>query len=507
MQIRAPILTVVFLFIAGILTGRYLLTSPSFISFLYFLEIFLLTTSLISYFSGKIRFTTLLLLIAIFLWGILHFCLFYFPSPTDIVKYAPSEVPLTIIGKVISFPLLREGNKKRATFIMQALWIEKETKERVDGKVWVTSFFPYINYRFGDIVKIRGKLRIPRKAQKENDFDWQKYLSYQGVWTEITTGKVKVLERSKGNPLIQLAFSSRNWIIRKIDGILPSFHSSILKAILLGDRQKLPPEVLSKFRTTGTAHVLVVSGLHVGLVLFIFLVLFRILGCSLKLASGLALPVIVFYSFITGLRTPILRATLMVSIGITAYLLDRKVNPIVILSLACFIILLLNPLSIFTVSFQLSFLAVGGIIYLTPFFEEKLRFLSFFWLKKSLSASSAAQISLLPLMAFYFGQLPLVGILANLIVIPLIALIIALGFFSLTLATFTLQGARIIGNTNWLTIQGLLEVINFLSFSWAPEVALWLSPKVKPFPVWILYIYYSLLLLLPWKRHFSVRPF
>ena len=502
MQVRAPILIVTLFFVAGILTGKYLINSPSFLLFLYLLEIFLLVTSLIFYFSGKIKLTSLLLLVAIFLCGTLHFCLCYFPSPSDIVKYAPSEDPLRITGKVISSPRLREGNKRRITFIMQVLRVEGK---KVNGKVWVTSFYPHADYEFGDIVKIEGKLRLPRNVQKENDFNWQRYLSYQGIWTEITTGRVEILERGKVNLLFKLAFSSKRWIIRKTNKILPRLHSSILRAILLGDRQELSPEILSKFRTTGTAHVLVVSGLHVGLVLGIFLVFFRILGCSLKLGFALALPVIIFYSFITGLRTPILRATLMAGIGIIALLLDRKVNPIVILSLSCFIVLILNPLSIFTVSFQLSFLAVGGIIYLTPFLEEKLSFLSFSWLKKSLSVSLAAQLSLLPLLAFYFGQLPLVGIIANLVVVPLITLVIALGMLSLALASFTLEGARIISNTNWLAIQGLLEVVNFLSFSWNPGVAFWLSPEVKPFPVWILHFYYSLLFLLPWKKHFSPR--
>jgi len=488
----------------GIVAGRYLFSSPSFLPLLYFIEITILILAFLAYFFRKIRMTTLLILTAVFLWGILHFCIHYFPSPGDIAKYAPSPNPVKITGKIINSPRLREGRRKRITFMMQALWIEKETREKAQGKVWVTSFFPYRSYGYGDIVRVKGKLRIPRKAQKEGDFDWQRYLSYQGVWTEVNTGKVEVLEKGRGNFLIQLAFSSRNWMRRKIDEILPPLHSFILKGILLGDREELPPEVLRNFRTTGTAHVLVVSGLHVGLVLFIFLVLFRIFCLSSKVVFCLALPVITYYAFMTGLRPPILRATLMVGIGIISYLLDRKVDPLVLLSLAAFFILIVNPLSIFTVSFQLSFLAVGGIIYLTPFFEKKLKFLPS-WLKKSLSVSSAAQLSLLPLLAFYFGQLPLIGVVANLIIVPLITVILALGFFSLTLAIFTLEGARIVSNTSWFVIEGLLHIIELLSFFWAPHLTLWFSPRISPFPRSLLFLYYALLIILPYSRYLFRR--
>lgn len=494
MRFKKPILVVALLFMTGIIAGRYLFSSPSFLPLLYFLELILLTLALLTYFFKKIKPTTLFILMAVFLWGILHFCIHYFPSPGDIVKYAPSPNPVKIEGKIISSPRLRKGNRKRITFVLQTL---RMGKEKVGGKVWVTSFFPYRNYGYGDVVRVKGKLRVPRKAQKKGDFDWQRYLSYQGVWTEVATGKVEVLERSRGNPLIQLAFSSRNWMRRKIDQILPPLHSSILKGILLGDREELPSEVLRNFRITGTAHVLVVSGLHVGLVLFIFLVLFRIFGLSPKLISCLALPIIIYYAFITGLRPPILRATLMVGVGILSYLLDRKVDPLVLLSLVFFFILILNPLSIFTVSFQLSFLAVGGIIYLTPFFEKKLKSLPS-WLKKSLSVSSAAQLSLLPLLAFYFRQLPLIGVVANLIIVPFITVILALGFLSLTLAVFTLEGARIVSNTSWFVIEGLLHIIELLSFSWAPHLTLWFSPSISSFPRSLLFLYYALLILLPY---------
>lgn len=497
----------VFLFVMGILTGRYLPFFLSFLPFLYLVHTGLIFFAFLSYFQQKKRLTTLLVFTIIFLWGGVYFCLHYFPSPGDIVRFAPSKHQVHIVGKIVNRPRVRKGKRKRITFIMEAERIKNQLEESwhlSEGKIWITSFFPYKYYGYGDVVRIKGKLNIPRGAGKEGDFNWQKYLSYQGIWTQINTGKVEVIKKNQGNPLLHLAFSTADWIRSVIDQSLPYPSSAALKGMMLGDREDLPPDILSSFRTTGTAHVLVVSGLHIGLLFFTVFTLVRVVGFSLKGAFALCLPVIIYYAFLTGLRQPIVRASLMATIGIICYFLDRKVPLIVVLSLAAFLVLLINPLSLFTVSFQLSFLAVGGIIHLAPYVEKKVRFLPPF-LRKSFSVSTAAQLSLLPLLAFYFGQFPLIGFAANLLVVPPLTGVLSLGFICLVLATFTLQGAQIFFNTTWLLLKGFLFLINGLSFSWKPGLAYLFSPQLTSPPLWLLFIYYSLLILLPSLSSFSLK--
>lgn len=506
---KKPIFGVVVIFMAGILVGRYLPFSlyPSLI--FYFILIGTLGFAILGYLKSKDKMVIFFIFTGIFLAGILHFLICYFPSRKDIVKYAPSRKPVVIVGRIINSPRLREGKKKRVSFIIKPLWLEiesgenggnfrpcltKQNRKKVDGKVWVTSFFPYRYYKYGDIVRIKGKLSIPRGAQGKNRFNWQRYLSYQGIWTEITTGRVEILERNKGNPILHLIFSTGKWMEDEIDKLLPYPYSSILKGIMLGDKEDLPSRVLDNFRTTGTAHVLVVSGLHVGLLLFILVTLFRFLRFPRKISFCLSLPVIFYYALMTGLRPPIIRASLMATVGIICYLLDREVPLPVILFLAAFVVLILDPLSLFSVSFQLSFLAVGGIIFFTPYFQEKFKFLPG-WLRTSLSVSIAAQLCLLPLLGFYFGQFPLIGILANLIIVPLITFILALGFLSLALSIFTFQGAQILANTNWLGLHALLSIVNFFSFSRFPYLNLFFSPKVNPFPAWVILVYYFIVVI------------
>jgi competence protein ComEC len=499
-----PIVGLTLFFIAGIILGRYLCLS--FLS-LYLTSLLLFGLSVIFYLKGRKRLVVYLFFSLTILAGSLYFRYTYFPhSPSHIINFTPSKEALQITGKVINRPQLK-GRVIR--FIMEvekiaskngSLKISEEkggALEKIEneakGKVWVRSYFPLLNYDYGDEVRLKGKLTLPKGGE---EFNWQRYLSYQGIWVELSTGKVELIKRGRGNPLMKWAYRSREWMVRLIEHSLPQPESFVLKAIMLGDKDSLPAEVKNKFLKTGTGHILVVSGLHVGLILFILLVFFRTLGLSFKLTSLLVIPLLAYYAILTGLRAPVLRATLMAGVGLACLLINREISPLVILSLAALFILALSPLSLFTASFQLSFIAVGGIIYLTPYLEKRLERIPL-WLRKSLVISLAAQLSVLPLLAFYFHQIPLIGLLTNLLIAPLVTIILALGFFSLALGLITLGGAQIVANVNWLALTSLLWLVKFFSFSQSRTISTLFCPRVGPFSPILLIIYYGGLVTLP----------
>ncbi|MFQ6065657.1 MAG: ComEC/Rec2 family competence protein [bacterium] len=503
-----PIVGLTLFFIAGIVLGRYL--SLPFL-FLYLTFLLLFGLSVIFYLKKRKRLVAYLLFSLTILAGSLYFGYAYFPhSPSHIINFTSSKKALEISGRVINRPQLKG---KRVQFIMEVEKIGSENRsqkiggkkedglsekieKKVEGKVWVISYFPLINYDYGDEVRLKGKLTLP-KGGKGAEFDWQRYLSYQGIWVELRTGKVDLVKKGRGNPLMKWAYRSRDWMVRLIEHSLPQPESFILKAIMLGDKDSLPAVVKDKFLKTGTGHILVVSGLHVGLVLFILFVFFRTLGFSFKLTSLLAVPFLAYYAVLTGLRPPVLRATLMAGVGLACLLINRDISPLVILSLAALFILILSPLSLFTASFQLSFIAVGGIIYLTPQLEERFKKMPL-WLRRSLAITLAAQLSVLPLLAFYFHRIPFIGLLTNLLIAPLVTIILALGFFSLALGLITLGGAQIIANPNWLALTGLLWLVNFFSFSRSRAISNLVCPQVGAFSPIILIIYYGGLGFLPY---------
>ena len=501
-----PIFGLTLFFIGGIILGRYFFLPPF---HLYLVLFAFLGLAVFLYLRGLRKILTPLLFSFVFLLGALHFIVSYYPSADNVINFAPSQHSVELTGRIVNQPRLRPGKNPRVTFILEAekIFDQQESlsslSEKNDvsyqiypvrGRVWVVSFYPYKYYNYGDRVTFKTKLRIPSGAQEEGEFDWRKYLSYQGIWTEAATGRITVRKGKKGNLLLSLAYRERNRMTDIINHILPLPSSAILKGIILGDQESLPPEVLSDFRRTGTAHILVVSGLHVGLVLLIIFLLFKTIGLPTKWATTLSLPLLFYYALLTGLRAPVLRATLMASIVLVAYLLNRETPLLVILSLAALFILIFRPISLFTVSFQLSFITVAGIVYLTPQLEKMLKMLPL-WIGRSLAVSLAAQLSILPLLAYYFQQLPLIGLVANLTIIPTMTIILALGFLTLGLALISLPAAQIIANTNWLVLSGLSKLVHFLSFSFSPVFSSLVCPQVGFFSFWLLLVYYAVLII------------
>jgi len=490
-----PLVGITLFFAGGIVLGRYLFI-PLLPLYLIVISLFCLTILL--YLKGKEKWTAYLPLFLTLLAANLYFNYTYFPSsPSHILNFTPSEKTVQITGWIIDEPLLKGWERDKVCFTLRAESIRfKEENKKAEGKIWVSSYFPFINYDYGDKVRVKGRLFLPQGAKNKGEFDWQKYLSYQGIWSELRTGKVELIKKGGGNPLIKWTYKTRHWMIRVTEHTLPPTYSSILKGIMLGDKESLPSEVREYFLKTGTGHILVVSGLHVGLILFILFLLFKSLGLSYKLASLISIPLLGYYALLTGLRAPVVRASLMGMVGLGCLLLDRDVPNLVILSLAALIILIFNPLNLFTASFQLSFVAVGGIIYLTPHLEKKVSILPYY-LRKSLAVSLAAQLSILPLLAFYFKRLPLIGIITNLFIAPLMTIVLSLDLLTLLLGTVSIGAAQIIANTNWLALFSLLNIVKFFSFPFSQTLSAISCPEMKFLSPYLLIIYYTILILSP----------
>ncbi len=130
--------------------------------------------------------------------------------------------------------------------------------QEVKGKIWVNSYSLYSAPGYGDRVEVRGRLRVPRSARDQEDFDWQEYLSYQGAWVEIHTASLRVLEDASSS-LVGWTHRNEEYLSRLIQKTLPNLHAQVVKSILLGDKEGLPPDVRDSFRRTGTAQAVPVQ--------------------------------------------------------------------------------------------------------------------------------------------------------------------------------------------------------------------------------------------------------
>lgn len=215
---------------------------------------------------------------------------------------------------------------------------------------------------------------------------------------------------------------------------------SLLFALVLGDRSELEQSTKQMFSTTGTSHILAVSGLHVGIVLALFYLLFYGTISPLRthpVKECLILLLIITYTFITGCSPPVLRAALMITLFIVGRLIRRDQSTLHAVILSAFILLVADPWLLFNISFQLSYAALLGILLLYPVFAGSYRLFSPVMQVpiQVLSISLSAQLGILPFMLYYFNILPCYALLSNLLIFPCVGLLLSVSLcYLLTIA-------------------------------------------------------------------------
>lgn len=275
---------------------------------------------------------------------------------------------------------------------------------------------------------------IPPPANP-GEFDYKSWLAAKNICNQVFLKQHEVIELpgNKGNPVITFALSLRSKQVEYYKRTLKSEDAfAMASTLILGQRADLSEDTLSVYSRTGTIHALSVSGMHLGL---IYLILhwallfldrskfFRILKVMLVLIA------IWFYTLLTGMSPSVLRSAIMLSAFIIAKLLHKTVNGYNILAFAAFCLLLYDPYLIWDVGFQLSFLAVFGLIAAQPLIQScwqtQHKWLSKIW--SALTMSFSAQLATFPLSIYYFHQFPLYFLIGNLFIVIPSALILYLG--------------------------------------------------------------------------------
>lgn len=321
---------------------------------------------------------------------------------------------------------------------------------------------------YGDRFLLRAALQEIPGDLNPNTFNYKAFLANQGTGYQafIKSSQLAFLGNKPSYPLLSKAKEVQRWGSRQLSTYLPgSRESAIASALLLGDRSALEGEVKQAYATAGVMHILAVSGLHVGFIYLLMQLLFRPWRrTSLGKAAGFLLTLLLLwaYAFITGLSPSVLRAVCMFSLLSFALLLKRKSGIYNTLAVAAFALLLYDPYFLFSVGFQLSFLALLGIVYLQPrmaaYYSEKgkvyRRFLDL------LTVSVAAQLATFPLGLFYFGQFPTYFFISNLLVVPAASLVVMLG---LLLLLSSLLSSSLASGVGWL-LDKLLGLVNEVVF-------------------------------------------
>ncbi|MDA1188154.1 MAG: DNA internalization-related competence protein ComEC/Rec2 [Chloroflexi bacterium] len=286
-----------------------------------------------------------------------------------------------------------------------------------------------LSFRYGDQLRLGGQLELPPQLE---DFDYAAYLAREGIHWTMSFPRVVLLEEGQGNPYYQWLYGVRRGLADAISDAVPEPQASVGQAMVLGLREGIPDSLTESFRSAGLSHVLAISGLHVGIVLFAVLAASRrLFGRRWGLYLIAPLVVLWLYALLAGMSPSVIRAAVMGTVYLTAMFLGRPSSVLPSLGLAAAAMVLVSPDALWSISFQLSFAAVAGIALLTEPVATLLRSLTGLhngpgrMVTGAVSVTLAATLATIPLTAFYFQGVSLMGIPATLLVLPALPLIIA----------------------------------------------------------------------------------
>jgi len=433
---------------------------------------------------------TFLISISILLFNSTNLSLkpFLFPdyTSTDIARHI-SEDPFIIEGTIDSRPEPTETGWRLSVQVENIF--KNSVKEKVRGRLLLSVERGEMNFITGDRIRFSSRLKNPRNFGLPGEFDYEKYLALRNIHTTAFTRNSEYLILIGDSDLYpfqrrvdMMAMSLGRFITNNIS---PT-EAKILRALLLGDMGAVPKDIKDSYTKAGVNHILSISGFHVGIIaVFVFqIVLLTTRGSESLLLSFnlrrtpmfLIIPILIFYLFLSGAASATIRSVIMIVVYIFAMAVEREVDPIDSLLLAAVIILSLSPSSLFDISFQLSFLAIWGILALTPIlltpFNSMKRGKHYKLLLFFFTSVTAIAATLIPV-AYYFHRATLTGLLSNFIIVPLLGYgAVIIGFSALPFIyvippiakLLLITAAFIIKISNWiighLAILPMLLVFN-----------------------------------------------
>lgn len=373
-----------------------------------------------------------------------------------------------IVGTVDTVPVATRDRRLRMVLRVHRLG-RPEAMQAAVGRLRLTVFGDAPTIHAGDRLAFESRLRPIRNFRNPGGFDYRRFMAFKKItataWARGPQLDVAAVEM----PSMPVLAPIRGRFQRFIESALSGESQAVMKALTIGERSGISPSLREVFNRCGIGHLLAISGLHVGLIAVIlvgaFKWAFNRFGVVLQRGWGYAaaacatVPFVVGYGMIAGMAPSTQRAVIMVVLGLGAYLLRREGDTLNLIAVAALLILVWHPPMLFTIGFQLSFAAVVvivlGLQHIWPGLQRashpapksaRPRLLTF------MAVTLYATAGTLPLLMYYFQQFSLIGLMANLVAVPLVGFAVlplglsALGLlaFSSTLATWCLQAGGVL---------------------------------------------------------------
>ncbi|MBI2356157.1 MAG: ComEC family competence protein [Candidatus Doudnabacteria bacterium] len=362
----------------------------------------------------------------------------------------------------------------------------KIESEEVDSKILLTvPKFP--EYKYGNVLKLTAKIQEPRDAETKGEFSYKNYLSKSGIEAVVYYPKIEVLAENQGNVVKASLLALKQRFIRAISEILPEPHNSFLAGLLVGLRRGIPQDLLENFNITGTTHIIALSGFNITIIARavdgVLLNWFR-----RRISFALSLICIASFVIMTGASASVVRAAIMGILAMLALNIGRVKAINNAMAFTGAVMVGLNPKILhFDLGFQLSFLALMGLVYLAPKLEPY--FLRLWkWLREILVATLSAQIFVIPVLLLNFDRLSLVAPLTNVLILLVIPFAMLFGFLGGLAGLVWKALALPFVWVAWAMLEYIIWIVE-----WTAKIP-FASINYESFAVWMLILYYAVLI-------------
>lgn len=397
------------------------------------------------------------------LFLIIVVALYFFRLQSVLSLNIPENVVVTLRGRVTQQPYLK------GSYQLISL-----------GPIFLrTERFP--GYFYGDYLEVTGKF----ERRVISSFYSQYYASFPTIRVAQEREGLDLLARFK-----KRLYYLRGRLEKTVEQFLPEPQSSLEMGILLGAKKEMPENFLQNLRNTGTLHIIVASGYNLSVVAG-FLISTLVCFMNRRKALIVAFLGVIFYTLMVGAEPPVVRAAIMVSLAYTAQYLGRLRDGLIALIVAALIMLLVSPLILFDIGFQLSLMATAGILLVYPLLKEKKLF-HLPIVGDDLATTLSAQIGVTPILLANFGNLSFLSPLINALVLPLIPFLMNLGGIMVFFGFFSRLIGQVLAWFLWLPLTYFVKLIDCLGG------LSWINLPIEGLSFWWGVGYYFVLMVILW---------
>lgn len=347
--------------------------------------------------------------------------------------------------------------------------------------------FNYGNFKYGDIIKVKGKIVIPEKLNNLHEFDYKRYLNSKNIVGTIMTYEAENSGKLDSN-IFTFIYKVREKLEYVIDSKLPKRESNLFKSMIYGNDTNLDEDIKENFTKLGLSHLLAVSGSNVGIVILVLSFLFKKFKVNIVVSFVITSTSIFIFCAISDFEISVIRASIISIVVLFASLISVKLNKYIAITIAFILIIIYNPCSIFNISFILSFTAFMGILLfsfqINSWFNLYIiKIIGFYNIKSIKEGKSKLQISILhkllklisnilslylsvqipimPIQIYFFNSFSVISILSNLVIYVFTSLQLILGFLFILFCKLPYI-SDVLANLNYLILWIIIQIINIL---------------------------------------------